>query len=493
MSAQLIRAGLAYLDGAFVPDAAVAVEGARITAAGAFATLRAQYPDAAVSGDASLLLLPGLINSHDHGRALGTVALGVPDSFLEVWLTSLGTLPVIPPELAAAYEGWQLIRGGVTATAHSHNPAAWETLFDELPGTLAGYAQAGVRVALHPPIIDQNRLVYWDAARFVASLPPHLRAAAAGMLEPLPLSADSYFAALDELFARWHDPQQHRVHIQVSPAGGQWCSDALIQRAADWARARHTRIQMHMLETRYQRAYALRAWDKGFVAHLDDLGVLDDRLTLAHMVWIEAEDVPLLAERGVGVAHNPSSNLRLRSGIAPLARLHAAGVRLGVGLDGHTLDDDQDYLRELRLAYTLSNTPNASAPDLPALAILHMATAGGAAITFGVDAPLGRLAPGCLADLVLLDWDAVRGPWCPDGHPDLAHTPEFLLRRAQRTHVRHVMVGGEWRLRDGQPTGLNPDDLHAQMRACLQDQLTPASRELAALIRQFYAQTDEEL
>ena len=173
-------------------------------------------------------------------------------------------------------------------------------------------------------------------------------------------------------------------------AGGQWASDALILGATEWARANGTRVQMHMLESPYQRDYAYRTWGHSFVTQLENLGAAGDWLTLAHMVWTEPEDDALLAARGVSVAHNPGSNLRLRSGIAPVARYRRAGVNVGVGMDGHTLDDDQDFLRELRLAHTLGNRPGAGAEDLLPLDVLAMATRSGAIATFGAEAPLAR-------------------------------------------------------------------------------------------------------
>ena len=266
----------------------------------------------------------------------------------------------------------------------------------------------GIRVAMHPPIADQNQQLYAERQRFLNMLPPELREEV-GEANGIDLSADDYFAILEDLYSSVHDREGHRVHIQVSPAGGQWCSDDLIIRACDWACNRHTRVQMHMLETQYQRIYAYKTWGKSFIRHLDDIGALGDWLTLAHMVWVEDDDIELLADRGVGVAHNISSNLRLRSGIAPVARMKAAGVKVGIGLDGHTLDDDQDFLREMRLAWTIGNRYGMAAVDLSAETVWRMGTNVAADITFGADSPLGELKVGGLADLILLDWDAVKG------------------------------------------------------------------------------------
>lgn len=468
----------------------VLVDGNRIVEAGGYDLLRERHPHAPVVGGNGLLLMPAMVDSHDHGRGLGTAPLGVPDDLLEIWLPGLWSQPVIDPYLAAAYDGLRLLRSGVSVVAHSHNPRDWQNMGLEAELTMRGYADAGIRVAFHPPITDQNRLVYDDLQGFLAMLPVDLHAQAFPFANGTTIDPDAYFTLCAELFARYHDPLQHTVHVQVSPAGGQWCSDQLIMAAVDWARRRGTRVQMHMLETRYQRAYAGRRWRTTFVQHLDQIGALGPWLTLAHMVWADAEDFALLAERGVAIAHNPSSNLRLRSGVADLSGLVKTGVALGIGLDGHALDEDQDYLRELRLAWTLANRPGAASAPISAQQIFHMGTGGGAATTFGIDTPLGSLAAGMLADLVLLDWDAVRGAWfAPWADPF-----EALLRRANASQVAHVMVNGRWVVRDGQSTTLDEknivaairDELNAQTGAAQQPQAV-AARALAPYLRRFYA------
>ena len=249
---QIVHARYTMLKGEAKADHALCIEGERIVAAGKLADLVSRYPSAELVGGDDFILCPGFINAHDHGRALGTMALGAADDFLEIWLTTLGNLPQIPPYLAALYSGNQLLRSGVTGVAHSHNPGSWSALPAEIPQAIRGYQDAGIRVAMHPPIIDQNMLVYAERERFLAMLPPDLRAQF-GATVHIDLSADTYFDMLNDLYGSFHDPAKHRVHIQVSPAGGQWCSDALTLRACDWARQRNTRVQMHLLETRYQR------------------------------------------------------------------------------------------------------------------------------------------------------------------------------------------------------------------------------------------------
>ncbi|MCB0158204.1 MAG: amidohydrolase family protein [Caldilineaceae bacterium] len=494
----IVWAGVGMPDAAGVAHTnfAVYIEGATIVATGAKEELAAAYPAADVVGGDAYLLLPGLINSHDHGRGLSTLTLGVADDLLELWLLGLAVLPAVDARLLAQLEGVTLLRSGVTATAHSHNPADWETMAAESDATIAGYRAAGVRVVYHPPHIDQNVLVYADRERFLAGLPADLQTTARSFLQLPRRSTEEYLALCSALHQRYHDAHGHLVHIQVSPAGGQWCSDELILASCAWARANNTRVQMHFLETKYQAVYAYRRWGKSFLRHMADIGALGPWLTLAHMIWVEEADLPLLVDHGVAVASNPSSNLRIRSGIAPLARYHALGIPVGIGLDGYALDDDQDYLRELRLAWTLGNRPGAAVPTLSSAEILHMGTRGGAAVTFGTEAPLGHLAPGALADLVLLDWRALEGIW----RSPLARPHDLLLRRGQRRHVRHVMVHGEWVLRDGRAVRIDEAALTGEIRDVLQRHAATqaeteilAARALAPHLRTFYQAWDAEL
>ena len=484
----IIHARYTLLDGEAVTDQAVCVDGGRIVSAGELADLVDRYPAANIVGGEQYILSPAFTNAHDHGRALGTLALGVPDDFLEVWLPKLGGLPHIPPYLAALYSGLQLLRSGVTGVAHSHNPGSWARMPAEIPEAIRGYQDAGIRVAMHPPIIDQNMLVYAERERFLALLPAELRAQV-DRADQIDLSADAYFDMLDALYDSHHDNDSHRVHIQASPAGGQWCSDELIRRACDWARQRNTRVQMHLLETPYQRAYAYKTWGKSFVRHLDEIGALGDWLTLAHMVWVEDDDIDSLAAQEVGVTHNISSNLRLRSGLAPVAGMNAAGVSVGIGLDGQSLDDDQDFIREMRLAWTLANRSGKAAAEISASQVWRMGSRVAADITFGAEAQLGRLEVGAPADLVLLDWEAITGKWAPRDVP-LQLLPEFLLRRAKTEHVRQVMVAGEWVLRDGAHLRFDIDQVEREIYARLE--FAAGGSALGEYMRAFYRDWDED-
>jgi cytosine/adenosine deaminase-related metal-dependent hydrolase len=454
---------------------AVAVEGNRIIDAGDAGILQQRHAAAVIVDGSGCLLMPAFVNSHDHGRGLGTASRGIDDDILETWLLMLRAQPDVSPYVAAALDGLRLARSGVCLTAHSHNPLNWLNMRDEAAAVLKGYRDAGVRVAFHLPIVDQNMLVYVDETGFVAQLPEDVKSIGQSMLGSAPISHDEYFDTCEALCEQ-HHALDGWAQIQISPAGGQWCSDALIERCVQFAQRHNTRVQMHLLETFRQREYAQRTWGKSFVQHLDEIGALGPWLTLAHMVWVDEADLALLTERGVCIAHNPGSNLRLRSGIAPLNEMHAAGITLGVGLDGHGLDDDQDYLRELRLAHTLAamrgEMPDAKASKLRAEDFLHMGTAGGASATFGPRVKLGVLQAGALADLILIDLNFSVIDLTVDMYREML--PALLLRLASSRHVRDVMVNGEWSVRDGRHVRLDESQLLKQIKREFAAQDAPA-------------------
>ena len=205
-------------------------------------------------------------------------------------------------------------------------------------------------------------------------------------------------------------------------------------------------------------------------------------------------DLDLLAERKVGVVHNPSSNLRLRSGIAPLAEMVASGVSVGLGLDGHGLADDQDFLTEMRLAWALANQPihdsTYETSPIEARNILDMVTSAGARITFGSEALLGVLRVGACADLMVVEWPA---KWKPCYCPNPEQALRFLLRRTKTHHIKDVMIAGRWVLKGGSAVCFDISEVEDRLREQLEqsgvDSDNPtlqAAQRIAPQIRKFY-------
>lgn len=466
---RLLRARhvLAAADATIIDDGAVAWAGSRVLAVGTYERLRADHPEAECWSFADHLVLPGLVNAHDHGRGLGTLPMGVADDVLEIWIGGLFALRPLDPYLAALYDGINLLASGVTTTTHQHNPTNWRNLEFELVETARGYADAGIRACIGLPLMDQNTLSYIGNEAFLARLPATLAAEvrATGLAAPLPDRRDllAVGAALKE---RWRGDERH--WLCYGPVGPQWCSDALL--AAVSEASKDTPAHIHTVETRTQAAFGERYYGATPLAHLDRIGFLRDNVTCAHGVWVSDADVDLLAARGVKVAHNPSSNLRLRSGIAPVLRLRDAGVTVGLGLDGQALADDQDMWTEIRLARGLAFTPGPAGRALSSRMLIEMATTAGAAVVMGTSPPLGALAPGAAADFFALRLDRIRGPYL-DARSDLL---DAVVGRGKPADVDTVIVAGEARFRDGRPVGVDRGEVEARLAASLSEAKSPS-------------------
>ena len=278
--------------------------------------------------------------------------------------------------------------------------------FTDLPTEAAEVARAardvGVRVGFAVSIRDRNPLVYGDSEPVLSMLPAIARAEIEQRLLRPPLSPQAYVALVDDVAAAAAGPM---FDVQYGPNGVQWCSDALLEAIAEASARTGRRVHMHLLETRYQRAFADANYPGGIVKHLDAIGLLSSRLTLAHCVWARPEELDLLAVRGVTLVNNNSSNLHLRSGMAPVARMVERGCRVALGIDGSALDEDDDSLRELRLAHLL-HVGTGFRTAVSRQQALRMAFGNGRFSVTNVDDG-GAITAGAPADLLLLDWAAL--------------------------------------------------------------------------------------
>jgi 5-methylthioadenosine/S-adenosylhomocysteine deaminase len=215
-------------------------------------------------------------------------------------------------------------------------------------------------------------------------------------------------------------------------------------------------LQVHLAETRWEVDTLLK--DKGVspVAYLADLGILSERVVAAHCVHVSPEDIELLAEFEVGVAHNPVSNLKLASGVSPVTLLLAGGVEVGLGTDGPASNNTLDLLRDLQVAALLHKGVTGDPTVLPARTLVELATAGGARV-LGLGDRIGTLAPGFEADLVCLD---ITGAHATPLVDPFSH----LVFSARSGDVRHVLVRGRRVVADRRVQTLDEDEVKARAR-----------------------------
>lgn len=412
-------------------SADVLVEGDRIVAVGA--DLPAP-PGAEVWDLGGDLIIPGLVNAHYHSPDnLNTGRLATAP--LELW--SLGSVPSrggTPDELrlAALLGAAQLLRGGVTAVVDMLRPALGLTL-EGLEAVAGAYEAAGLRAVIAPVVAD---------------LPLEQTLPLDDVLIGRPLAAaEEQLATVEAFFRGWHG-RHGRIRVQVAPSGPQRCSDRLFDGALELSRRLGTMLHTHALETRAQAEQARRRWGEPMLRHLARSGALGPSTVLAHVVWPGADEVDLLASSGAVVVHNPASNCALGSGRAPLPAMLAAGVSLALGTDAATCNDGLSMFESMKLAAILHRPFEADWERWPTPRdSLRLATRGGAAV-LGLAGQLGRVAPGYLADFVVLDRRGAA--FVPPN--DFVHQ---LVLRGGPELVRHVFVGGRAVVRERELTLLD--------------------------------------
>ena len=208
------------------------------------------------------------------------------------------------------------------------------------------------------------------------------------------------------------------------------------------------------------------------------MGVLSSQLTVAHCVWPTEEEIRLLADRNVTVVVNSSSNLRLKSGIAPVRSLLESGLSIGMGLDGMAFNDDEDALFELRLLAGLHSRFGLEGGGMDASQVWWAATGGGRRTIDDSDSA-GLLREGYDADILVLDLDAMSG----DAIPELADPLELIMTRSRRAHVSDLYVGGRHVVAEGRLTGVDLEAAEREIVAVARSQSGELLKDRDLLLR----------
>lgn len=276
----------------------------------------------------------------------------------------------------------------------------------------------------------------------LSALPSEVAEAVRARLLRAPTPPTDQIRLVEDLAAELGDPL---VDVQYGPYGLEWCSEAMLRLVAERSALTGRRVHMHLLESPIERAYLDAAFPQGLLRFLDSIGLLSPRLSIAHAAHLRPDEMELLAERDVAVSINTSSNLNLRNGLVPAAEMYRRRVRLVTGLDGFSVDDDDDALRELRLNWMLHRGVGLE-EGWPLPRLFESSTVPGREVLGGSrDA---ELAPGAAADLLVLARDA-------DDVLIPAEEPALLVQRATRAQVRQLVVHGRDVVRDGALCGLD--------------------------------------
>ena len=395
------------------PTGAVALHGDHIVEVGPEAEILSTHSSANLSDCQGKTLIPGLINAHTHAPM--TLMRGLTDDQrLDVWLLGY-MMPVerefVSPEfcdLGTKIACAEMIRSGITTFVDMY-------YFEE--AVAHATAEIGMRA-----ICGQTVLKF-----------------------PSP-DAESYEDALNaaqQLIEGWKD---HPLIIPaIAPHSAYTCTEDILRACREIALEYDTPIIIHIAETQQEEVQWREEYDMPLVPWLKKIGLLDAKVIAAHCVHVDSGEIHTLEHHSVGVIHNPSSNLKLASGFAPISEMTAAGINVGVGTDGPASNNDLDMFEEIRLASFIAKATTSDPTALPARTTFALATIEGAK-ALKIDHITGSIEAGKRADLVLMDMSALHA------QPVFARDPESIYSRiiyaSKASDVTDVMVNGHWLMKD---------------------------------------------
>lgn len=420
---------------------AVAVAGDKIIAVGLETELKQQYTAQATLDCGGKVLMPGLVNAHTHVPM--TLLRGLADDLrLDVWLLGY-MMPVertfVSPEfvqLGTSLACIELIRSGVTCFADMY-------YFEE--DVAKATAKAGLRA-----LCSQTVLKY-----------------------PSP-DADSYeqsLEAADDFIARWKD---HPLIVpSVAPHAPYTCTEDILQATAAIAVKHNVPLHTHLAETLTEVEASKEEHGMPVIPYVKKHNIFNAKVLAAHCVHVDGGEIHTLHHHGAGVAHNPSSNLKLASGVAPINAMLEIGVNVGIGTDGPASNNDLDMFEEIRLTALLAKGMSGDPTVLPAKTALLMATRLGAQ-AMHMSTITGSLEPGKRADLILVDISPLHN--APRFHRDPEGIYAQLIYAAKSTDVSDVMVNGQWLMRNQELLTLD--------EAPLLEQAAEYAQKIDAFLRQ---------
>jgi 5-methylthioadenosine/S-adenosylhomocysteine deaminase len=394
-------------------DGALAVGDDTIVAAGGREEMLASYPGVEVFDCGGRTMIPGLINTHTHMPM--TLLRGLEDDRrLDVWLLGY-MMPVerefVSPEfchLGTLLACAEMIRGGVTSVADMY-------YFED--AVAEATAEAGMRAVCSQTVL-----------KFPA---------------PDAASYDDSLASAREFIQRWSN---HPLIIpSIGPHAPYTCTPEILKACTELALEFDVPLHIHLSETLQEVEQWREEYDMPVIPWVKKLGLFKAKVIAAHCVHIDEGEIHTLEHAGTGVAHNPSSNLKLASGFAPVTDMLANGLNVGIATDGASSNNDLDLFEEMRLASFVAKAVTGDPTALPARQVFSMASRMGAQ-ALHIGHLTGSLEVGKRADLVLIDLDTTHN--LPHFERDPSAIYSRLVYTAKSNDVVDVMVNGRWLMRE---------------------------------------------
>ncbi|GAB5490074.1 MAG: amidohydrolase family protein [Phototrophicaceae bacterium] len=414
-------------DYTIIDDGMLVIADSKIIALGKRDDLEAHYDAPEVIDCTGQYIMPGLVNAHTHVPMTLLRAMA-DDLRLDVWLMGY-IMPVerefVSPEfvkLGTTLACAEMIKGGVTAFADMYY---FESDIAEAT------ADAGLRALLCESIL---KFPTPDAPTYEDSL-----------------------AYTREFIEKWQD--HPLIQPTIAPHAPYSNTEETLRKSADLAKEYDLPLMIHIAETEREVHDSLEMYGKTVVPWVKDYGILDVPIIAAHCVHIDEHEMRLLKKYDGSVAHCPSANLKLASGIAPITQMLEMGLNVAIGTDGPASNNDLDMFEEMRLAALLAKvTPN-NPTALPAKQALQMATINGAR-ALGMDDVTGSLEEGKLADLIVVDAQPTHNMPRFDFNPDAPYSQ--MVYAAKSSDVQHTIVHGKFLMKDRELLTIDEDTLREE-------------------------------
>ena len=412
--------------GSVYQNGAVAVDDGLILAIGPAEDILAEYSAAKTLGGDRRIVMPGLVNGHSH--AAMTLLRGVADDLaLMDWLNNY----IFPAEvefvdsefvrIGTELACWEMIRGGTTTFVDMYY----------YPDTIAEVIDGcGMRALISATVIDQR--------------------------SPDAENADDSIQKGVGFVERWQG-KNTRITPIFGPHANYTLNAEQLQATRKAAMELGAPISIHISESPFELQYSQDSFGMPSIQMYESIGFFDGPTIAAHVVWPTEEEIPILVERKVGVIHNPTSNMKIASGISPVTEMLAAGVRVGLGTDGAASNNDLDMWEEMRLASLLQKVDRMDPEVMSATTVLTMATRGGAT-AIGLGDSIGSLEVGKRADLIQVAFD------------DVHHVPTYdvishLVYVTDEQDVASVVVDGQVLMENKEILTIDTDRVRAEANA----------------------------
>lgn len=425
---------------------AVAITGERIVAVGTEMELTGRYTAGEVIDCEGRVLMPGLINAHTHVPM--TLLRGLADDLrLDVWLMGY-MMPVerefVSPDfvrLGTQLACAEMIRSGITCFADMY-------YYEE--DIAKATSEAGMRAL---------------CAQTVLKFPT-----------PDAQSYEESLAYARDYIQRW---KGHPLIVpSVAPHAPYTCTDEILRATAELAAEFDVPLHTHLSETALEVENMRRSQGMPVIPYVKKQGLFEAKVLAAHCVHVDEGEMRTLLHARAGVAHNPSSNLKLASGIAPVSRMIELGLNVGIGTDGPASNNDLDMFEEVRLAAFLAKGASGDPTALPAQVALLMATRLGAQ-AMHMGHLTGSIEPGKCADIILVDTSPLHN--APRFRHDPNSTYSQIVYAGKATDVTDVMVNGKWLMR------------HRELLTLQEDELINAAQDYAKRIDHFLINREQSV